>query len=127
MAQKEFERGAGILMHISSLPSPYGIGSFGTDAYEFVDWYLKAYYTRGISYYQLKNYSKAISDFTSYIKEVGNVIQYCDFPQMELLLANSYYLRVISMIESKTLPLNSRDGMIQVFGNLEAAIRIYSK
>ena len=37
MAQKEFERGAGILMHISSLPSPYGIGSFGKDAYEFVD------------------------------------------------------------------------------------------
>lgn len=29
MAQKEFERGAGILMHISSIPSPYGIGSFG--------------------------------------------------------------------------------------------------
>ena len=37
MAQKEFERGAGILMHISSIPSPYGIGSFGKNAYEFVD------------------------------------------------------------------------------------------
>lgn len=100
---------------------------FDRDAYEFVDWYLRAYYTRGISYYQLKNYSKAISDFSSYIKEVGSVIQYYDFPQMELLLANSYYLRVVSLIDSKTLPLNSRDGMIQVFGNLEAAIRIYSK
>lgn len=24
-------------MHISSIPSPYGIGSFGKNAYEFVD------------------------------------------------------------------------------------------
>ena len=31
------ERGAGLLMPISSLPSPYGIGTFGRAAYEFVD------------------------------------------------------------------------------------------
>lgn len=31
------KRSSGILMHISSLPSPYGIGTFGSDAYEFVD------------------------------------------------------------------------------------------
>ena len=37
MAQKEFERSAGILMPVSSLPSPYGIGTFGSKAYEFVD------------------------------------------------------------------------------------------
>ena len=37
MAQKEFKRSAGILMPISSLPSPYGIGTFGSKAYEFVD------------------------------------------------------------------------------------------
>ncbi len=30
-------RRSGILCHISSLPSPYGIGSFGKKAYEFVD------------------------------------------------------------------------------------------
>jgi 4-alpha-glucanotransferase len=30
-------RGSGILMHISSLPSPYGIGDFGPDAYRFID------------------------------------------------------------------------------------------
>lgn len=34
---KTFERGAGILMPISSMPSPYGIGTMGRDAYEFVD------------------------------------------------------------------------------------------
>ena len=31
------ERSSGILMPISSLPSPYGIGTFGKAAYEFVD------------------------------------------------------------------------------------------
>lgn len=30
-------RASGILMHISSLPSPWGIGTFGKAAYEFVD------------------------------------------------------------------------------------------
>lgn len=34
-------RRSGILLHISSLPSKYGIGTFGEDAYEFVD-FLKA-------------------------------------------------------------------------------------
>ena len=35
--QKRFERSAGVLMPVSSLPSPYGIGTFGKSAYEFVD------------------------------------------------------------------------------------------
>ena len=30
-------RSSGILMHISSLPSPGGIGTLGQEAYEFVD------------------------------------------------------------------------------------------
>ncbi len=34
---KALERGAGILLPISSLPSPYGIGTMGRDAYDFVD------------------------------------------------------------------------------------------
>lgn len=34
---KSFERGAGILLAISSLPSKYGIGTLGTEAYHFVD------------------------------------------------------------------------------------------
>lgn len=31
-------RSCGILMHISSLPSPYGIGTFGREAEHFADW-----------------------------------------------------------------------------------------
>ena len=37
-----FKRNAGILLHITSLPSPYGVGTLGTTAYEFVDWMAKA-------------------------------------------------------------------------------------
>ena len=36
------ERKAGVLMHISSLPGPHGIGSMGKVAYEFVDFLAEA-------------------------------------------------------------------------------------
>ncbi len=42
-------RTSGILMHISSLPSPYGIGTMGKDAYEFVDFLADA----GQRYWQI--------------------------------------------------------------------------
>ena len=32
-----FARTSGVLMHITSLPNPYGIGSFRQSAYGFVD------------------------------------------------------------------------------------------
>ena len=35
-------RRSGILMHVSSLPGPYGIGDLGQDAYRFVDWLAEA-------------------------------------------------------------------------------------
>ncbi|MGT2847038.1 4-alpha-glucanotransferase [Streptococcus massiliensis] len=35
------ERQSGVLMHISSLPSKYGIGSFGQSAYDFVDFLVR--------------------------------------------------------------------------------------
>lgn len=44
-----FKRSSGILMHITSLPSPYGIGTFGKEAYEFVDFLEKA----GQKYWQI--------------------------------------------------------------------------
>ena len=31
------QRNSGVLMHISSLPGKYGLGSFGQSAYDFVD------------------------------------------------------------------------------------------
>lgn len=42
-------RRSGILMHVTSLPSPYGIGTFGAEAESFVDWLVKA----GQKYWQI--------------------------------------------------------------------------
>ncbi|MDZ7725832.1 MAG: 4-alpha-glucanotransferase [candidate division KSB1 bacterium] len=36
------KRGSGLLLHISSLPSPYGIGDFGPRAFEFADFIKKS-------------------------------------------------------------------------------------
>ena len=38
----KMQRSAGILLPISSLPSPYGIGCFSQEAYDFVDWLKEA-------------------------------------------------------------------------------------
>ena len=46
---KMMTRSSGILMPMSSLPSPYGIGTMGKAAYEFID-FLKA---AGQKYWQL--------------------------------------------------------------------------
>ena len=43
------QRGAGLLMPISSLPSPYGIGTLGKEAYKFVDYLVDA----GQKYWQV--------------------------------------------------------------------------
>lgn len=42
-------RYAGVLMSVTSLPSPYGIGCFDGAAYAFVDWLAKA----GQRYWQI--------------------------------------------------------------------------
>ena len=43
------DRGAGILLPITSLPSKYGIGCFSKSAYDFIDWLKEA----GQSYWQI--------------------------------------------------------------------------
>ena len=42
-------RSSGILMHITSLPGPYGVGTMGKEAYDFVDFLKRA----GQSYWQI--------------------------------------------------------------------------
>lgn len=53
LRQKEqitaYPRDCGVLLHISSLCTPYGIGDFGESAYTFVDWLAKA----GQHYWQI--------------------------------------------------------------------------
>ena len=43
------KRASGILLPISSLPSPYGIGTFSKEAYKFVDFLANA----GQTYWQI--------------------------------------------------------------------------
>jgi len=43
------DRKSGILLHITSLPSPYGIGDMGPDAYRFVDFLAES----GQSFWQI--------------------------------------------------------------------------
>ena len=45
----KMQRSAGILLPVSSLPSPYGIGCFSQEAYDFEDWLKDA----GQTYWQL--------------------------------------------------------------------------
>lgn len=43
------ERTSGVLMHISSLPNTYGIGTFGKTAFDFVDFLVET----GQTYWQI--------------------------------------------------------------------------
>ena len=36
------KRSSGLLLHITSLPSPYGVGTLGKAAYDFVDYLHRA-------------------------------------------------------------------------------------
>ena len=42
-------RSAGVIMHISSLPGKFGIGTFGKEAYKFVDFLSRT----GLTYWQI--------------------------------------------------------------------------
>ena len=49
MRERFMTRHAGILMHLTSLPSPYGVGTMGKAAYEFADFLQQS----GQTYWQL--------------------------------------------------------------------------
>ena len=77
------KRSAGILMPISSLPSPYGIGTMGRAAREFVDFLAAA----GQSYWQILPVgptSYGDSPYQSFSAYAGNPY----FIDLELLCAD---------------------------------------
>lgn len=55
-------RASGILLHLTSLPSPYGIGTMGKAAYEFVDFLSQA----GQAYWQILPLGPTGSDHSPY-------------------------------------------------------------
>lgn len=74
------ERASGILMHVSSLPGPFGIGSFGQSAYDFVDFLKEAKQT----YWQilpLTTTSYGDSPYQSFSAFAGNT-HFIDFDML---------------------------------------------
>jgi 4-alpha-glucanotransferase len=69
------ERGAGILMPVSSLPSPYGIGTFGSAAYDFVDFLKKARQ----KYWQVLPLGPTSSGDSPYASFSAFAVLYCCF------------------------------------------------
>jgi 4-alpha-glucanotransferase len=79
------KRSSGILLHVSSLPNDYGIGSFGKSAYEFVDFLVET----GQSYWQilpLTTTSYGDSPYQSFSAFAGNT----HFIDLELLVEDGY-------------------------------------
>ena len=68
---RALKRGAGLLLPISSLPSPYGIGTLGKEAYKFVDYLVEA----GQKYWQVLPVgptSYGDSPYQSFLAFAGN-------------------------------------------------------
>lgn len=84
-------RSSGVLMHITSLPNAFGIGSFGQSAYDFVDFLVETKQT----YWQilpLTTTSYGDSPYQSFSAIAGNT-HFIDFDlltQMELLKEADY-------------------------------------
>ncbi len=67
----DLTRRSGILMHITSLPSPYGIGTLGKAAYEFVD-FLKEAGQKAWQVLPIGHTSFGDSPYQSYSSYAGN-------------------------------------------------------
>lgn len=79
------ERASGVLMHISSLPSNYGIGTFGKSAYDFVDFLVETHQT----FWQilpLTTTATGDSPYKSYSAFAGNT----SFIDFDLLIEEGY-------------------------------------
>lgn len=86
--EKEWKRGAGILMPVFSLPSKYGIGTLGKAAYDFVDFV----HSMGHSYWQVLPVgptSYGDSPYQSYSAFAGNPY----FIDLELLIQEGLLLQ----------------------------------
>jgi len=85
------KKGAGVLLHISSLPSDYGIGTLGKEAYNFVNFLSKS----GNSYWQILPIcppSGCVSPYTAFSSFAGNpyLIDLDLLSEMKLLKKSEY-------------------------------------
>ncbi|MVN93099.1 malto-oligosyltrehalose synthase [Mucilaginibacter aquatilis] len=99
----ETNRGAGILMHITSLPSPFGVGDLGTGAYNFADFLSRS----GQKYWQLlplnpTGAEQQFSPYSSVSSMAGNNLLISPQLLVEAGLLTS------KDIEKFTLPVNAK-------------------
>lgn len=97
MSRPRFQRSSGVVMPLFSLPSPYGIGTMGRQAYQFVDWLAES----GQRYWQMlplgHTSSTGNSPYQTYSSVAGNpnLIDWDYLVEMELLtkdFANKPYI-----------------------------------
>ena len=91
------QRSSGVLLPISALPSPYGIGTLGKSAYEFVDFLSQA----GQKYWQilpLGPTSYGDSPYSSFSTFAGNPY----FIDLDLLIRDNLLTR--EEVEADTIP-----------------------
>ena len=94
-------RGSGVLLHISSLPNPYGIGTLGKEAYEFIDFLKES----GQKYWQVLPIgptSYGDSPYQTFSAFAGNPY-FVDFDKLELegLLKKEEYQNLKSFDDYK--------------------------
>lgn len=94
-------RGSGILLHISSLPNKYGIGTFGSSAYQFVD-FLSSSNQKYWQVLPLGPTSYGDSPYQTFSAFAGNpyFIDF-DFLKAEGLLEENEYANLSSNIQNK--------------------------
>ena len=99
------ERTSGVLMHISSLPNTYGIGTFGKTAFDFVDFLVET----GQTYWQilpLTTTSYGDSPYQSFSAFAGNT-HFIDFNVLIEEFSLRYDRNRISGIKSRLKRLDS--------------------
>lgn len=111
-------RGSGILCHITSLPSPHGIGDLGPGAYAFADFLYQAKQ----SYWQVlplnpTNQRYADSPFTSMSSCAGNTVlispdQLLAFQKehRKAFICRTTTFKTVSFIPALTTPIPSGGG-----------------
>lgn len=99
-----FERGAGVLCPISSLPNEYGIGSLGDEAYEFARLLKKA----GVKYWQILP-----------TVQTG----FCDSPYQSVscLSGNPYFIDLKSLHRNGLLDAEELQSAVMPEGNIDYA------